>query len=97
MPLPDEDTRAIVFAVFVGMYAPRRRRRTAARLLAASKHEGRSGPHARAQSPRALLRLDALLALAQLVDAEEHAEERQAPEDGTKHRAYYHPEGHTAA
>ena len=97
LPIPDKDTRAIVLAMFVGMYATRRRRRTAARLLSPNKHEGRGGPHAHAQSPRALLGLDALFALAQLVDAEQYAEERQAPEDDTKHCAYYYSEGHTVA
>ena len=75
-----------------GMCAPRRR--IAARLLAASKHEGRSGRHAHAQPLSSPLRLAVLLALAQLVDAEQDAEERQAPEEDTKYRAYYHPEGH---
>ena len=74
------------------MYAPCRR--IAARLLAASKHERRSGRHAHAQSLSPLLGLAVRLALAQLVDAEQDAEERQAPEKDTKHRAYYHPEGH---
>jgi hypothetical protein len=79
LPIPDEDTCAVELAVFVGVYAPRRR--TGAWLLIADEHESRGGRHARAhaQPPRPLLTLVVLLALAQLVDAEQYAEERQSP------------------
>ena len=37
LPIPDKDTRAVELAILVGMYTPRRR--SAAWLLVAEKHE----------------------------------------------------------